>query len=179
MRTLATILGVVALLGGSVGASTASHAEAGQGLPAVETLGADSDYTGFMRAGVPEALRVQALRQLWRSHPVIGTLDGLGDYGLDLEFVELEQGEARSSRAAAETAFAIDGPVLPATASLGSDSDFSVYMRPGVPESIKHRALSKLWRSHPDIGRLDDLSDYGEDLFGITVVDAQAAPATM
>ena len=179
MRTLATILGVVALLGGSVGASTASHAEAGYGLPAVETLGADSDYTGFMRAGVPEALRVQALRQLWRNHPVIGSVDELGDYGLDLEVVELERNEARSSRAAAETAFAIDGPVLPATESLGSDSDFSVYMRPGVPESIKHRALSKLWRSHPDIGRLDDLSDYGEDLFGITVVDAQAAPATM
>ena len=168
MRTLATILGVVALLGGSVGASTASHAEAGHGLPAVETLGADSDYTGFMRAAVPEALRVQALRQLWRSHSVIGAVDELGDYGLDLEVVELEQSDSRGSRAA-----------LPTTESLGNDSDFSVFMRPGVPESIKHRALSKLWRSHPDIGRLDDLSDYGEDLFGITVVDAQAAPATM
>ena len=179
MRTLAIILGVIALLGGSVGASTASHAKAGHGLPAVETLGADSDYTGFMRAGVPEALRVQALRQLWRSHPVIGAVDELGDYGLDLEVVELEQSDSRGSRAAAETATATDGPVLPAIESLGSGSDFSVFMRPGVPESIKHRALSKLWRSHPDIGRLDDLSDYGEDLFGITVVDAQAAPATM
>ncbi len=179
MRTLATILGVVALLGGSVGASTASHAKAGHGLPAAETLGADSDYTGFMRAGVPEALRVQALRQLWRSHPVIGAVDELGDYGLDLEVVELEQRDSRGSRAAAETAIATDGPVLPAIESLGSGSDFSVFMRPGVPESIKHRALSKLWRSHPDIGRLDDLSDYGKDLFGITVVDAQAAPATM
>ncbi len=176
MRTLATILGVVALLGGSVGASTASHAEAGHGLPAVETLGADSDYTGFMRAGVPETVRVQAVRQLWRSYPVIGAVDELGDYGLDLEVVELERSDAPSS---AETAIATDGPVLPAAEGLGSGSDFSVFMRPGVPESMKHRALSELWRSHPDIGRLDDLSDYGEDLFGITVVDAQAAPATM
>ena len=31
----------------------------------------------------------------------------------------------------------------------------------------------------PRLGRLDDLSDYGADLFAITVVDAQAAPATM
>ncbi len=179
MRTLATILGVVALLGGSVGASTANHAKAGHGLPAVETLGADSDYTGFMRAGVPETVRVQAVRQLWRSYPVIGAVDELGDYGLDLEVVALEQSDSRGSRAAAETAIATDGPVLPAIENLGSGSDFSVFMRPGVPESMKHRALSEPWRSHPDIGRLDDLSDYGEDLFGITVVDAQAAPATM
>ena len=54
------MLSVIALLGGSVGASTASHAEVGYGLPAVETLGTDSDYSGFMRAGVPEVLRVQA-----------------------------------------------------------------------------------------------------------------------
>ena len=79
MKTFATMLSVVALLGVSVGASTASHAEAGSGLPAVETLGANSDYSGFMHAGVPEELRVQALRKLWRSHPSIGAVDELSD----------------------------------------------------------------------------------------------------
>jgi len=179
MRTLATMLSVIALLGVSVGASTASHAEAGYGLPAVETLGADSDYSGFMRPGVPEALRVQALRKLWRGHPVIGAVDELSDYGSDLKVVELEQRETRISRATAEPVNAIQGLALPATESLESDSDFSVFMQSEVPESIKHRALSKLWRIHPNINRIDDLSDYGADLLTTTVVDSQAAPATM
>ncbi len=179
MKTLATMISVIALLGVSVGASTASHAEAGYGLPAVETLGADSDYSGFMRPGVPEALRVQALRKLWRSHPVLGAVDELSDYGSDLEVVELEQSETRNPRAAAEPVVAIEGPALPATESLESDSDFSIFMQPDVPESIKHRALSKLWRSQPYISGIDDLSDYGDDLFTTTVVDSQAAPATM
>ena len=179
MKTLATMISVIALLGVSVGASTASHAEAGYGLPAVETLGADSDYSGFMLAGVPEALRGQALRKLWRSHPVIGAVDELSDYGSDLKVVELEQSETRISRATVESVNAIEGPALPATESLESDSDFSVFMQPEVPESIKHRALSKLWRSHPNINRIDDLSDYGNDLLTTTVVDSQTAPATM
>ncbi len=179
MRILATMLSVIALLGVSVGASTASHAEAGYGLPAVETLGADSDYSGFMHAGVPEALRVQALRKLWRSHPVLGAVDELSDYGSDLEVVELEQHETRNWRAPAEPVVAIEGPALPATETLESNSDFSVFMQPDVPESIKQRALSKLWRSPTYINRIDDLSDYGDDLFTTTVVDSQAAPATM
>ena len=179
MRPLAAILSVIALLGGSVGVNTASHAETGYGLPALETLGADSDYSRFMQEGVPEALRLQALGKLWRVHPVIGTLDKLSDYGSDPEVVELEQRETRNPRPAAEPVIAIKGPALPATESLESDSDFSVFMQPDVPESIKNRALSKLWQNHPDINRIDDLSDYGDDLFTTTVVDSQAAPAVM
>ncbi len=179
MRTLATMLGVIALLGGSVGVITASHAETGYGRPALETLGADSDYSRFMRAGVPEALRLQALGKLWRNHPVIGAVDELSDYGSESEGGELEQSETRNPRPAAEPVIAIKGPALPATESLESDSDFSVFMRPEVPEAVKNRALSKLWQNHPDINRIDDLSDYGDDLFTTTVVDSQAAPAVM
>ena len=49
-------------------------------LPTIESLGRDSDYTAFMRQGVPEALRRQALRKLWRSDPLLANLDGLNDY---------------------------------------------------------------------------------------------------
>jgi hypothetical protein len=52
-------------------------------LPAVETLGKDSDYTAFMRSDVPDALRNQALRKLWGSDPVFANLDGLVEYGED------------------------------------------------------------------------------------------------
>jgi hypothetical protein len=52
-------------------------------LPSIETLGKDSDYTPFMRADVPDALRNAALRKLWQSDPVFANLDGLVDYGED------------------------------------------------------------------------------------------------
>ncbi len=58
-------------------------AEAIADLPDIETLDKDSDYTGFMRAGVPEALRNRALRKLWLSDPVFANLDGLNDYDED------------------------------------------------------------------------------------------------
>jgi Protein of unknown function (DUF3306) len=52
-------------------------------LPAIDTLDATSDYTVFMRPGVPLELRNQALRKLWRSDPLLANLDGLLEYGED------------------------------------------------------------------------------------------------
>jgi hypothetical protein len=46
-------------------------------------LDAQSDFTPFMRAGVPPALRNQALRLLWRLDPALANLDGLNDYDED------------------------------------------------------------------------------------------------
>jgi hypothetical protein len=40
-------------------------------LPRIEDLAPGADLSGFMRAGVPEALRRQALRRLWEIDPVI------------------------------------------------------------------------------------------------------------
>lgn len=39
-------------------------------LPPIESLGKESDYTMFMRDGVPEGQRTAALRKLWRSNPI-------------------------------------------------------------------------------------------------------------
>jgi Protein of unknown function (DUF3306) len=52
-------------------------------LPAIDTLDAASDFTVFMRSGVPLELRNQALRKLWRSDPLLANLDGLLEYGED------------------------------------------------------------------------------------------------
>lgn len=49
----------------------------------IDSLGYDADFTVFMKAGVPEALRRKALRRLWRSDPVLACLDGLNDYEED------------------------------------------------------------------------------------------------
>jgi len=54
-----------------------------ESLPDPDTLGADADYTVFLRSEVPEALRRRALRRLWRSNPVLANLDGLNDYDED------------------------------------------------------------------------------------------------
>lgn len=52
-------------------------------LPDIDSLGEDSDFTVFLKEGVPEALKRQALRRLWRSHPVFANLDGLAEYDED------------------------------------------------------------------------------------------------
>lgn len=52
-------------------------------LPDIETLTYESDFTAFLREGVPEELRRLALRKLWRSDPVLANVDGLNDYDLD------------------------------------------------------------------------------------------------
>lgn len=52
-------------------------------LPPIDSLTRDSDFTVFLREGVPEELRRQALRTLWRSDPVFANLDGMLEYGED------------------------------------------------------------------------------------------------
>ena len=56
-------------------------------LPDIESLTADSDFSVFMREGVPEELRRLALRKLWLSDPVLANLDGLNDYDEDFSLV--------------------------------------------------------------------------------------------
>jgi len=46
----------------------------------IETLSYDSDYELFMKKGVPEELKNQAMRKLWRSNPILANVDGLNDY---------------------------------------------------------------------------------------------------
>ena len=52
-------------------------------LPDVETLNESSDYTPFLKEGVPEKLKRMALRKLWKSNPAFGFIDGLDDYDED------------------------------------------------------------------------------------------------
>lgn len=56
-------------------------------LPDIETLDKDSDYSVFMKEGVPEQLKKLALRKLWRSDPVFAVLDGLNDYDEDFRII--------------------------------------------------------------------------------------------
>jgi len=42
-------------------------------LPDIDSLDEHSDYTVFLKEGVPEVLKRKALRRLWRSNPVFET----------------------------------------------------------------------------------------------------------
>jgi hypothetical protein len=52
-------------------------------LPDIDSLTAESDFKLFLKEGVPEKLKTQALRRLWRLKPSLANLDGLVDYGQD------------------------------------------------------------------------------------------------
>ncbi len=52
-------------------------------LPDIDSLDEASDFTVFLKDGVPEAIRRRALRKLWRLNPVFANLDGLNDYDED------------------------------------------------------------------------------------------------
>ncbi len=71
----------------------------------------------------------------------------------------------------------IDPADLPDLDSLDADSDFSVFMREGVPAPLRTLALRKLWRLNPTLANLDGLVDYGEDLTGSFQVVAKLKSA--
>ncbi|MGH6948747.1 MAG: DUF3306 domain-containing protein [Kiloniellales bacterium] len=60
-----------------------SDAELIAALPDVDSLTLQSDFTVFLKSGVPTALRNRALARLWRMDPVFANLDGLNNYDED------------------------------------------------------------------------------------------------
>jgi len=69
---------------GGVGSAAAPEAaDPVADLPPVATLTKDSDYAPFLKAGVPPALKNAALRQLWRSDPVLAAPELLDLHNLD------------------------------------------------------------------------------------------------
>lgn len=68
---------------GAGGEAAAEKALADLDLPDIESLTADSDFSVFMKQGVPPALRRLALDKLWASDPVFNVIDGMVEYGED------------------------------------------------------------------------------------------------
>ena len=61
---------------------------------------------------------------------------------------------------------------LPAPESLKAGDDFTKFLKEGVPDQIRRRALRLLWRSNPLLANVDGLVDYGEDFTdAATVID--------
>lgn len=56
-------------------------------MPDIESLNEDSDFSGFMSAGVSDELRNLALRKLFKA-PVFNIRDGLDEYDEDYTYFE-------------------------------------------------------------------------------------------
>lgn len=52
---------------------------------------------------------------------------------------------------------------LPVPETMHPGDDFSAFMKAGVPEFLRKRALRTLWRSNPVLANLDGLNDYDDD----------------
>ncbi|MCH8154313.1 MAG: DUF3306 domain-containing protein [Proteobacteria bacterium] len=57
-------------------------------LPDLDSLDDTSDFSVFLKEGVPDVIRRKALRKLWRVNPVLANLDGLNDYDEDYTVAE-------------------------------------------------------------------------------------------
>ncbi len=55
----------------------------------LETMDEESDFSVFMKAGVPDMLKKQAMASLWRTSPVFANVDGLVDYDDDFASPDL------------------------------------------------------------------------------------------
>ncbi len=86
----------------------------------------------------------------------------------DAETIAAREAELQANREAAE---AVD------MATLNEKSDFSVFMKDGVPAVLRRQAMAALWRSSPVFANVDGLVDYGEDFTdpGLTPKTLQSA----
>ena len=61
---------------------------------------------------------------------------------------------------------------LPDPDKLEHGADFKPFLRPGVPQALRQRALRRIWRVNPAIGFLDGMNEYDLDYTdAATVVD--------
>ncbi|MEM9277770.1 MAG: DUF3306 domain-containing protein [Pseudomonadota bacterium] len=70
------------------------------------------------------------------------------------ELLDAHEAELEANREAAE---AID------LDTIDEESDLSLFMKEGVPETLKKAALAKLWRSNPVFANVDGLVDYDDN----------------
>ncbi len=93
---------------------TPEEEKAVKDLPPIDSLNKDSDFTPFFAQNVPDFLKRQAYRVLWRSNPIFNFRDGLDDYDEDLSLAKMvgnmisegasKPGQARANHETTKTA---------------------------------------------------------------------------
>ncbi len=125
-------------------------------LPPIESLGPDSDYTVFLKKGVPEALRIAALRKAWMSDPFIRDFRGPAEYAIDYTTPEFDlrptddvakmldrifpqqpaEGERPPAPGAAPATPALEGP-QPSSSSAAPAQDLSLPQEGAEPAAVE------------------------------------------
>jgi len=130
-------------------------------LPDIDSLDRESDFTAFMKEGVPEDLRVRALRKLWTTDPVLANLDGLNDYEENFGEI-LRTGAAAMRRIAAKAAELAEksaGADHTETTEPAGESADDETERAIEPESGDGLAEAESRLSDPDDAAKGDASD--------------------
>jgi hypothetical protein len=76
---------------------------------------------------------------------------------------------AASAQPAAKAEAEFDLSTLPSIDSIGPDTDMSVFMKPGVPASLRHAALRRVWVTDPAIRDFKGLQEYDWDFNSLDV----------
>lgn len=79
----------------------------------------ESPYSALLRTDMPDDLRNQALRSLWRSEPVFSDSDGMTDYGDDYRAPSMIGGDVKSAWQAGR---GYDEPAESEVAAAGDDA---------------------------------------------------------
>ena len=119
-------------------------------IPLMAPLAGVEDGDTEFEAAPAEALALLTGDLAHDSAPAVSQVDGSSE---PVDEVERDLTE--------EEAEVVAG--LPAIDSLTSKSDFTPFLTDKVPEFIRRRALSVLWRSDPVLANIDGLNDYDED----------------
>jgi hypothetical protein len=69
----------------------------------------------------------------------------------------------------------VDLARLPSIDTITAATDVRPFLAPGMPDTIKQKALRKIWSTDPILSQIDPLQDYAEDFTD----EAVAVPAGM
>ncbi len=83
---------------------TPEEEEAVKDLPPIKSLNKDSDFTPFFAQNVPDFLKRQAYKVLWRSNPIFNIRDGLDDYDEDFSLAKLVGNVLSETKGASKSA---------------------------------------------------------------------------
>ncbi|WP_207478340.1 DUF3306 domain-containing protein [Arenibaculum pallidiluteum] len=126
-----------------------------------EKGGGDGEGTGFLGrwSRLKRAARHEGEQSAGRDAPP--GADAAGAAGAAPDAAGVLPGAGRPPGCVAEEGFDLSS--LPSIDSLGPGSDFSLFMRAGVPADLRSQALRKLWVTDPDIRNYKTLADYDWD----------------
>jgi len=104
-------------------------------LPSIESLTGGSDFTPFLKKGVPTLLKRAALRKLWSTDPVLANLDGLNDY--DDNFIKMGAGKI------VKTAYTISQHFLAKEKPVTAENEENNQGTEAEEKAANHRSLDE------------------------------------